>query len=481
MKQTISILIVAAIMSSCGNSAENKAISDAKEVAAAIKQMKPGGIPATAGGWTMTAKFGGKDWSANYLMPLQASGRIFGDNNGVSISFPYDRREMTLGYKNKFSDHNAVDIFTNDDVALWGGYVGWQHLATARALAAPAAAPSPAIPVSVAAAERRDVPIYLTGLGTVQAFNTVTVKTRVDGELVKVAFTEGQDVKAGDLLAQIDPRPFQATLDQAAAKKVQDEANLANAKLDLQRFSDLATRNFAPKQQVDTQRATVTQLEAQIRGDQAAIDSAQTQLDYTTIKSPLTGRTGIRLVDQGNIVHATDATGLVVVTQLQPISVVFTLPESELPSVQAALAAGPVRIYAMDRDSDRQLAEGTIAVLDNQISQTTGTMRLKGTFPNKDGALWPGEFLNIRLLARTAPNVVTVPSSALQRGPNGYYAYVVKPDSTVETRPLKVGQISDGAAIVDDGMAAGEQVVTAGQYRLQPGARVEVNSPAAKG
>ena len=214
---------------------------------------------------------------------------------------------------------------------------------------------------------------------------------------------------------------------------------------------------------------------------QAAIASAQTQLDYTTIKSPLTGRTGIRLVDQGNIVHAADATGLVVVTQLQPISVVFTLPESELASVQSALPSGPVRILAVSRDDHRQLAEGTLTVLDNQIAQTTGTLRLKGTFPNTDRALWPGEFLDIRLLARTAPNVVTMPSSALQRGPNGYYAYVVKPDSTVETRPLKVGQISDGVAIVDDGVAAGDKVVTAGQYRLQPGARVEANSPAPKG
>ena len=281
-------------------------------------------------------------------------------------------------------------------------------------------------------------------------------------------------------MAQIDPRPFQAAYDQAVAKKVQDEANLANAKLDLQRLADLATRNFTPKQQVDTQRATVAQLEAQIQGDQAAVDNAKSQLDYTTITSPLTGRTGIRLVDQGNIVHASDATGLVVVTQLQPMSVIFTLPESQLTAVQSALKAGPVRIFAMSRDDNRQLVEGTLAVLDNQISQTTGTMRLKGTFPNQDHALWPGEFLNIRLLARTEQNVVTAPSGALQRGPDGYYNYIVKPDSTVEARPLKVGHVSNGAAIVADSLAADEKVVTAGQYRLQPGARVAANSTAAK-
>ena len=360
-------------------------------------------------------------------------------------------------------------------VVMAGGFIGWQRLAHGPGTAT-VSAPPPAVPATVATAKRRDVPVYLTGLGTVQAFNTVTIRTQVDGQLIKVAFTEGQEVKAGDLLAQIDPRPFQAAYDQAVAKKAQDEANLANANLDLQRFSDLAARNFAPKQQLDTQRATVAQIEAQIRGDQAAIDSAQTQLSYTTITSPLSGRTGIRLVDQGNIVHAADATGLVVVTQLQPISVVFTLPEGELATVQSAFAAGPVRIFAMSRDDDRQLAEGTTAVLDNQIAQATGAMRLKGTFPNQDGALWPGEFINVRLLVGTQRNVVTVPSGALQRGPAGYYAYVVKPDGTVDMRSIEVNQIGGGIAVVDAGVSAGEEVVTAGQYRLQTGVRVAATS-----
>lgn len=357
---------------------------------------------------------------------------------------------------------------------LSGGYFGWQSLANPALHAAVTPSVAPAIPVQATAATRRDVPLYLIGLGTVQAFNTVTIKTRVDGELQKVAFTEGQDVKAGDLLAQIDPRPFQATLDQATAKKVQDEAQLANAKVDLQRFASLATRDFATKQQLDTQKALVAQLEAQIEGDQGAIDSARTQLDYATITSPITGRTGIRLVDQGNIVHATDTTGLVVVTQLQPISVIFTLPEDQLASVKTAMASGPATILAMSRDGKQQLAEGTLALVDNQIDQSTGTIRLKGTFANRDGALWPGEFVNIRLLASTAHNVVTIPSAALQRGPDGYYAYVVKSDGTVEMQPLEIGQIAAGTAIVDNGLASGEQVVTAGQYRLQPGARAEI-------
>jgi multidrug efflux system membrane fusion protein len=357
-----------------------------------------------------------------------------------------------------------------------GGFIGWKSGMMNGSHAATATAPPPAVPVEIATAERRDVPLYLTGLGTVQAFNTVTMKARVDGELQKVAFTEGQNVKAGDLLAQIDPRPYQAALDQAVAKKVQDDAQLANAKLDLQRYTELAARSFSPKQQLDTQRAMVAQLGAQIRGDQAAIDNAQTQLGYTTITSPLTGRIGIRVVDQGNIVRATDTNGIVVVTQIQPISVVFTLPEDDLQSVSQAMAQGPVVVAALSRDGKTELDRGTLLLVDNQIDQTTGTIRLKATFPNPRNALWPGQFVNAQLLLQTEHNVLTVPSAAIQRGPDGLFTYIVKPDSTVDMRAIAVGQETGAIAVIDSGLAGGDRVVTAGQYRVQPGTLVQIGT-----
>jgi membrane fusion protein, multidrug efflux system len=332
----------------------------------------------------------------------------------------------------------------------------------------------PAVPVAGGLAETKNIPVYLTGLGTAQAFNTVVVKVRVDGQLNKVAFTEGQDVKAGDLLAQIDPRPFQAALDQAKAVKAKDEAQLENAKRDLQRFINL--HDFATKQSVDTQTALVRQFEATIQGDQAAIESAQTQLDYSTITAPLTGRTGVRLVDQGNIVHASDANGLVMITQLQPISVIFSLPAEQLRNVSREMANGPLRVIAEGRTDHQQLGEGALSLVDNQIDQGTGTIRLKATFPNEDHALWPGQFINIRLLLRTLQQVVTVPSTAIQRGPSGMYVYVIKPDSTVAMQPVGVGQMNDGTSVVESGLQPGDKIVVRGQYRLQPGTRVQTGA-----
>jgi len=345
---------------------------------------------------------------------------------------------------------------------------------------APPPAP-PSIPVQAATASRADVPIQETGLGSVQAFNTVTIKVRVDGELQKVDFTEGQMVKAGDLLAQIDPRPFQAALDQALAKQAQDQAQLGNARLNLQRDSDLATHQFATQQVVDNEKASVAQLEAAIKGDEAAIENARVQLGYTTITAPIGGRTGIRLIDQGNIVHATDANGIVVLTQLQPISVIFTLPEDDLPAIAEAQEKGPVTVTALNRDDKGELDKGTLALVDNEIDQTTGTLRLKATFPNPHNRLWPGQFVNIRVLLHTDRDVLTVPSGAIQRGPAGLYVYRVKPDSTVEIQPVEVGPYGDNVAVVTAGLGAGDRVVTAGQYRLQSGARVAVAAePAAK-
>jgi multidrug efflux system membrane fusion protein len=332
--------------------------------------------------------------------------------------------------------------------------------------------PIPPIAVDTAPANRAEVPIYLQGLGTVQAFYTVTVTARVDGELERVAFTEGQTVHKGDLLAQIDPRPNQAAYDQAMAIKVKDEAQLKNAKLDLERYAQLQPQDLASKQTVDTQRALVEQLAAQLVVDQAVIDNARTQLDYTRVVSPIDGRTGIRLIDPGNIVHAAATTGIVVVTQMQPISVVFTLPEEELAAVQQALASGPVKVATVAREGGAVLDEGTLSLIDNQIDQTTGSVRLKATFANAHNTLWPGQYVDARVLVRTLRNALTIPDGAVQLGPAGPFTYVVKRDSTVEVRPLHVGDSANGVTVVTDGLAPGEQVVTSNQYRLQPGSRV---------
>ncbi|HEX3501070.1 MAG TPA: efflux RND transporter periplasmic adaptor subunit [Stellaceae bacterium] len=328
------------------------------------------------------------------------------------------------------------------------------------------------IPVVAGEVAQRDVPIYLSGLGSVVAFNTATVKPQVDGKLIQVNFQEGQDVKAGDVLALIDSRPFEATLRQMEANQKRDQAQLVNARADLARYRDLSRRDFASRQSVDTQQAQVGQLEATVASDQAQIDNARVNLDYTTIRAPFDGRTGIRLVDAGNVVHATDTTGIVIVTQVQPISVVFTLPADSLPAVSRAAAAGPLPVLAFSRDNQTKLGEGTLAVIDNVIDATTGTIKIKATFANSERALWPGQFVNARLLLDTRRNGVAVPAAVVQRGPQGTYAFVVKPDQTVEMRPITVEQVQDGAALIAEGLKPGERVVVDGQYRLQPGSKV---------
>jgi multidrug efflux system membrane fusion protein len=349
--------------------------------------------------------------------------------------------------------------------------IAWRMVVHRREAAAAHTAP-PAIAVDTAAVAHSDVPIYLSGLGTVQAFYTVTVTARVDGELETIAFNEGQTVHKGDLLAQIDPRPNQAALDQAVATKAKDAAQLVNAKRDLERYTILQPQDLASKQTVDTARAMVDQLSAQLQVDQAMIDNARTQLAYTRITSPIEGRTGIRLVDPGNIVHAAATTGIVVVTQVQPISVIFTLPEEDLAAVTTALAAGPVNVTTVSRDGGTELDQGTLTLVDNEIDQPTGTAKLKATFANAHNTLWPGQFVNARVLVRTLHDALTVPSTAIQLGPNGPFTYVVKPDSTVEVRQLKVGDESGALTVVTAGLALSEHVVTSNQYRLQAGVHV---------
>ncbi len=338
---------------------------------------------------------------------------------------------------------------------------------------------TPPIPVVTAVAQTDDVPIYLTGLGAVQAYNTVTVHVRVDGTLDKVVFVEGQSVNAGDLLAQVDPAPFQAQLNQVVASKARDEALLANAKLDLQRYQKLTVEEFGSLQQRDTQAALVSQYGATVQNDQAQIDYATIQLRYTAITSPISGQTGMRMIDAGNIVHAADTVGLVVVTQIEPISVLFALPEDNFGVVNKRIAAGPLTVTASSRNDSKVLGEGVLLLINNQIDPTTGTIQLKATFPNKDHALWPGQFVNVRLLIETRHGAISVPSAAVQRGPQGVYAYVVKPDNTVEMRAIKVSTDNTGGptAVIESGIAGGERVVADGQLRLRPG--VTVSAPPA--
>jgi membrane fusion protein, multidrug efflux system len=343
------------------------------------------------------------------------------------------------------------------------------------------AATPPAIPVMMAAAGQQDVPIYYGALGTVMALNTVSIRAQVTGQLVSIDFRQGQDVKKGDVLAKIDPAPFQAVLDQAVAKKAQDQALLIDARKDLERFKTLVVKNVETQQNVDAQQAKVDQLKATVDADQGAIEAAQTQLNFTNIAAPIDGVVGFRQIDIGNIIHTTDANPLTVLTQIQPCVAVFTLPQDDLGPVHEAMLRGEVEVLAFDQDDVQQLAQGRLLLIDNQIDQSTSTIRLKAEFPNQDGRLWPGEFVRIRVLVATRKDAVTVPAVAVQRGPDGLYAWVIKPDNTVEQRPIQALTVNENLAVVTKGLSAGEHVVTDGQSRLDVGAHVAVKPPAASG
>ncbi|MEW6768710.1 MAG: efflux RND transporter periplasmic adaptor subunit [Pseudomonadota bacterium] len=355
-------------------------------------------------------------------------------------------------------------------VILVGGYaLFFGHPASDGAAKKQAAQPRP-VPVTLATVETADFPVYLNGLGTVQGFNTVQVRTRVDGQINKIAFVEGQFVKEGDILAEIDPRPFQATLDQATAKKAQDEASIANAQLDLQRYTKLG--EFSTTQQKDTQRSTVAQLNAQIAADQAAIDNAKTQLDYATIRAPIAGVTGLRLVDVGNIVNASTQTGIVIIAQVEPIAVIFTAPEAQLPQISAAMKVSPPKVIAYTADGKKQLSEGTLSLINNQVDTTSGTIRLKAVFDNKDHNLWPGQSVSTRLLVDTLKSATLIPDDVVQHGNDGLYAFSVDADNKAQLEKIKVGQSVDGKTVVESGLTSGQRVIVSGQYRVQPGTLV---------
>jgi multidrug efflux system membrane fusion protein len=345
-----------------------------------------------------------------------------------------------------------------------------------RSAAKPVARQAPTVPVTVVAATSRDVPIYLDTLGTVSAANTVSIHSQITGTLQSVNFTEGQEVHQGDTLALIDPRPLQAALTQAQAKKAQDQAQLISAQKDLARFAELAKKDFATQQSLDQQQAKVDQLKAMIEADQGAIENAQTQLSYATITAPFDGRVGFRQLDAGNIIHPTDASPLTMLTQIKPAMAIFTLPQKNLGDVREAMLRGPVQVLAFDQDGGRQLATGELLLIDNQIDQSTSTIRLKARFPNEDSRLWPGEFVRVRAQIDAKQNVVTIPAPALQRGPNGFYVWVIKPDNTADQRSVEAVPVGAESVIVNSGLQAGEKVVVNGQYRLQAGTRVDAKT-----
>jgi multidrug efflux system membrane fusion protein len=350
---------------------------------------------------------------------------------------------------------------------------GLRNLLRAQS-AAPAPSANPPVPVTIALSRTEPVKIYLTGIGTVQAYNTVAVKSRVDGEIIQMLFQEGQDVKAGDPLAIIDPRPFEAQLAQQRAARAKDEALLQGALLDFRRYEELSQRNFASRQQLDQQRAQVEQYRAQIASDQAQIDYAQTQLGYTTVRSPIEGRAGIRQIDRGNFVHAADNTPMVVITQLRPISVIFTLAASSVAQGKLAPGQTHIPVTIMAADDHTRLDEGTIDLVDNQVDQSTGTIKLKASFPNQDLHLWPGNFVNGRIVVDEVRAGITVPSAALRHGPRGEFIWVISHEHKAELRSVTAGQALDGRVLIEHGLKPDEQVVTEGHFRLEPGVNVEV-------
>lgn len=356
----------------------------------------------------------------------------------------------------------------------WFGLGGGPPQATAQV------AP-PAVPVTAGVVTARDVPQFLQGIGTVQAFNTVTVKTRVDGAIVKVAFTEGQEVRQGDLLFQIDPRPYEASLALAMAAREKDAAQLTTAQGDLTRYGRLVGPGFQTRQSYEQQQGLVAQLGASIKGDEAQIDTARVNLGYTSISSPIDGRLGARLVDSGNLVRATDNTPLVSITQIKPIFVSFTLPQDELDQIRQQQQKAPLEVTALASNGETVLGGGKLTLIDNMIEQTTGTIHLKATFANQDERLWPGEFVNLRMVLQMRHEVATVPSQTVQEGPDGHFAYVIGNNDTVERRPVEIAAVQNGLAVVSKGLAVGEHVVVDGQYRLTNGARVRLLPPKAAG